>query len=152
MSTCACDAQGRQVLREHLAPGRYFVAVRSRHKSSGTYRLQVVTRDVTTTSISVNGAQFSEAPAAASVPLTVYVTSASHGGRVQIEIDRLDPLFGWQFASVVNGNVNAGGTSSRTGRRRGSASGGLARGTSGRSSATSATADYVRMHVVEPLE
>ncbi len=107
---CACDTQGRQVLRQHLAPGRYFVAVRSRHKAAGAYRLQVVTRDVTTTSISVNGAQFYEAPAGTSVPLSVHVTSASHGGRVEIEIDRLDPLFGWQFASVLTGNVDAGGT------------------------------------------
>ena len=55
---CACDRKGRQVLRQTFVPGRYFVAVRSRHKSSGAYRLQVVTRDVTTTSISVNGAAF----------------------------------------------------------------------------------------------
>ena len=150
---CACDAKGRQVLRQHLAPGRYFVAVRSRHKSSGSYRLQVVTRDVTTTSISVNGAQYYEAPAGASVPLTVYVTSASHGGRVQIEIDRLDPLFGWQFASVLNGNVNAGGTFVANWtppwvgfwRAR-------ARFVGTEFSNFSESADYVRIHVVKPLE
>jgi hypothetical protein len=150
---CACDRKGRQVLRQTLVPGRYFVAVRSRHKSSGAYRLQVVTRDVTTTSISVNGAAFYEAPAGASVPLTVHVTSASHGGRVQIEIDRLDPLFGWQFASVLTGNVDAGGTFVANWtppwvgfwRAR-------ARYLGTPYSNFSESADYVRIHVVTPLE
>ena len=35
---CACDTTGRQVIRQTLAPGRYFVAVRSQHKAAGDYR------------------------------------------------------------------------------------------------------------------
>jgi hypothetical protein len=39
---------------------------------------------------------------------------AGHVGKprwaAQIEIDRLDPLFGWQFAQELTGNVGAGGT------------------------------------------
>lgn len=149
---CACDTQGRQVLRESLAPGRYFVAVRSRHKATGAYRLRVVTRDVTTTTISVHGAKFYEAPAGTSVPLSVYVTSASHGGRVQIEIDRLDPLFGWQFASVLTGNVNAGGrfvanwTPPWVGYWRARAR------FVGTEFSNFSESDYVRVHVVKPLE
>ena len=107
---CACSGRGHQVLREHLTPGRYFVAVRSREKSGGDYRLQVRIRDVTTTSISVGGEQSVEAAPGTSVPLTVEVTSASHGGIVQIEIDRSDPLIGWQFSEVRTGNVDSSGT------------------------------------------
>ena len=148
---CACDTQGRQVLRQSLAPGRYFVAVRSRHKAGGGYRLQVVTRDVTTTSISVNGQQFDEAPAAASVPLSVYVTSASHGGPHPGRDRRLDPLFGWQFSSVLKGNVNSGGTFVANwtppwvGYWR-------ARATHRTEFSNFSESDYVRVHVVKPLE
>ena len=107
--TCACDGRGSQVLRENLPPAWYFLVVRSRDKSGGKYRLQVFVRDVTTTTIAVNGSSFVEVPPETSVPLAVQVTSASHGGPVQIEIDRRDLLFGWQFSSVVAGRVDAGG-------------------------------------------
>ena len=111
-----------------------------------------MTRDVTTTTISVHGAKFYEAPAGTSVPLSVYVTSASHGGRVQIEIDRLDPLFGWQFASVLTGNVNAGGTFVANwtppwvGYWRARAR------FVGTEFSNFSESDYVRVHVVKPLE
>jgi len=149
---CACDTRGRQVLRQTLAPGRYFVAVRSRHKAAGDYRLQIVTRDVTTTGISVNGAPFYEAASGTSVPLSVHVTSASHGGRVQIEIDRLDPLFGWQFASTATGNVDAGGafvmswTPPWVGYWRARAR------FIGTEFSNFSESGYVRVHVVKPLE
>jgi hypothetical protein len=104
-------ARGRQVFREHLDIGRYFVVVRARNKASGQYSLQIITRDVTTTSISMNGAQYLETPTGTPVPLNVQVTSASHGGPIQIEIDRLDPLFGWQFSQVLEGTIDSGGYS-----------------------------------------
>ena len=107
---CACSGRGRQVLRENLDPGTYYVVVRARGKSGGDYRLQVRIRDVTTTSISVGGEQSVEAVPGRSVPLRVDVTSASHGGAVQIEIDRRDPLIGWQFSTVQTGNVSSSGT------------------------------------------
>ena len=107
---CACSGRGRQVLRENLDPGNYYVVVRSRGKSGGDYRLQVRIRDVTTTSISVGGEKSVEVVPGRSVPLRVDVTSASHGGAVQIEIDRRDPLIGWQFSTVQTGNLSSGGT------------------------------------------
>ena len=107
---CACSGTGRQVLRENLAPDHYYVAVRSRKKSSGEYRLQVRIRDVTTTSIMIRGARSTEVVPGTSVPLTVDVTSASHGGIVQIAIDRHDPLIGWQFAEVHKATVSSYGS------------------------------------------
>jgi len=107
---CACNVKGRQVLRERIPQGRYYVAVRSHAKSSGRYGLQLFVRDVTTTSISANGAQFTELPPDTTIPLQVTVTSASHGGAVVIEIDRHDPLAGWMFSTTVRGSVDSSGS------------------------------------------
>jgi hypothetical protein len=102
-------AKGRQTFAEHLAIGRYFVVVRARNRAAAGYRLQVITRDVTTTAMSSNGATSVEAPTGTPVPLSVQVTSASHGGPVQIEIDRYDLLFGWQYAQAVDGSIDSAG-------------------------------------------
>jgi hypothetical protein len=107
---CACTGTGRQVLREDLEPGSYFVAVRARGHSGGDYALLARIRDVTTTAITSGGAKSVEADWGRAVPLTVNVTSASHGGVVQIEIDRHDPLLGWQFLDVQKGALGSGGT------------------------------------------
>jgi hypothetical protein len=106
---CACGTRGRQVLREHLSPGHYDVAVRSRAKSGGRYRLQLLIRDVTTTSLSVSGSRFVELAPGASVPFAVFVTSASHGGPVRLQIDRFDPLSGWHFSTLVRSSVTPTG-------------------------------------------
>jgi len=107
---CACTGTGRQVLRETLAPGFYYVAVRAREHSGGNYGLQARIRDVTTTTVTSNGAGSLEAPWGRTVPLTVTVTSASHGGTVQIAIDRRDPLIGWQFSDVQRGTLGSSGS------------------------------------------
>lgn len=149
---CACGQRGRQVLRETLPPGRYFVAVRSRDKSGGKYRLHVLVRDITTTSISVDGSRFVEVEPATAVPFTVNVTSASHGGRVQIQLDSHDPLFGWQFSTIVNGSVDATGafttdwTPPWVGHWRARAR------FVGTPFSSFSDSGYVRVHVAEPLE
>jgi hypothetical protein len=106
---CACGSSGALRLREHLRAGHYFVAVRSRAKSGGRYRLQLLIRSVTTTSVLVSGSRFAEAPPGTSVSLTVHVTSAERGGPVRIQIDRLDPLAGWQFSALFRTRVGASG-------------------------------------------
>ena len=90
-------AHGRQSLEENISSGRYFLSVRALHQTGGTYRLSELTREVTSTTILVNGARFVETSPGASVSVEVYVAAASHGGVVEIEIDRFDPIFGWQF-------------------------------------------------------
>lgn len=149
---CACSGRGRQVLRENLDPGNYYVVVRSRGNSGGDYRLQVRIRDVTTTSISVGGEKSVEVVPGRSVPLRVDVTSASRGGAVQVEIDRRDPLIGWQFSAVQTGNVSSSGTftlswippSVGTWRAR-------ARFL-GTPYSSFSSSGYVSVHVAEPLE
>ena len=149
---CACNAKGRQVLRERIARGRYYVAVRSREKSSGKYGLQLFVRDVTATSISVNGAQFTEVSPGLAVPLDVRVASASHGGTVVIAIDRHDPLSGWQFSTTLHGSVDASGnyvanwTPATVGHWRARAR------FVGTPFSSFSKSGYVRVHVAEPLE
>jgi hypothetical protein len=53
--SCVCDSAGRQRLRKTLHAGHYFVVVRSRDRSGGPYSLGVVTRDITTTTLTATG-------------------------------------------------------------------------------------------------
>jgi hypothetical protein len=149
---CACSGSGRQVLRTQLRPGTYYLAVRGRKHTGGSYRLQAQVRDQTTTSITSGGARAVEAQTGRTVPLTVAVTSASHGGTVQIEIDRHDPLLGWQFSTVQTVTVGSSGMSTLSwlppsvGTFRAKA-----RFLGTPYSAFSASG-YVAVHVTEPLE
>jgi hypothetical protein len=142
---------GRQVLREHLRVGHYFVAVRSHDRSSGRYRLKVLIRDITTTSISAAGSRFLEVTPGVSVPITVRVTSANLGGRVVVEIDRHDPFAGWQFSSVSGNRVGSSGfltlpwTPQSVGNWR------IRARFVGSPFSAFSESGYVRIHVAEPL-
>jgi hypothetical protein len=105
----AAKASGRQVIRQHIPAGHYYAVVEAAGGGSGAYGLQLFVRDVTETTINAAGSKFAEVPAGTTVPITVSVSSASHGGPVLVEIDRLDPLYGWQFSSVVREQLGAGG-------------------------------------------
>jgi hypothetical protein len=149
---CACDGKGPHLLREELAPGTYYLAVRSRNRSGGKYRLQVLSTDITTTSLSVNGSRSAEAQLATPVQFTVQVTSASHGGPVEIAIDHRDPLYGWQFETVLNEELGTSGTLSVSwtpawpGYWRAKAR------FVGTPYSAFSDSGYVQLHVVEPLE
>jgi hypothetical protein len=145
-------AYGKQSLEEKIPSGRYFLSLRALHQSGGPYRLSVLTREVTSTTIAVNGARFVETSPGASVSLQVYVAAASHGGVVELEIDRFDPIFGWQFSTMHTGAVDLGGrfTTSWTppwaGHWRA-----IAR-FPGNVYSTPSKSDYARVHVAAPLE
>lgn len=149
---CACDGKGPQVLREHLAPGHYYLAIRSRNRSGGKYRLQVLSTDITTTSISVDGSRLVEVSTGTSVRFTVEVTSASHGGPIEIAIDRRDPLYGWQFSAVFTGDLGKSSTLTTTwnppwpGYWRARAR------FVGTPYSSFSESGYVQVHVAEPLE
>lgn len=146
------QGQGLQVLRLHIPAGRYYAIVRSRGTNGGRYGLQVRVRDVTATTIDANGSPYVESPPATAVPLTVHVTSASHGGRVVIEVDHFDPIAGWHFATTLSETVGATGTLSTAwlppsvGQFRA-----RARFVANPYSSFSESG-YVHLHVVEPLE
>jgi hypothetical protein len=144
--------RGAQLLRKFLPPGRYYVVVRSPDKAGGKYTLRLRVRDVTTTAISVDGARVAEVLPATPVRLAVEVTSASHGGPVQIQLDCLDPLYGWHFSTMLHGRVDAAGTFSTdwtppfVGHWRARAR------FVGTPFSSFSASDYVEVHAAEPLE
>ncbi len=145
-------SHGLQVLRLQLPAGWYYAVVRSHAGNGGQYVLQVRVRDVTSTHITAGGASNVQAPPTTALPLTVHVDSASHGGRVLLEIDHFDPLFGWHFAQLVPGQLDAAGSftsqwmPSSVGQFRA-----RARFVANPYSSFSESG-YVHMHVVDPLE
>jgi hypothetical protein len=108
--TCVCESQGRQRLRKILPAGHYFVVIRSRHRSGGPYSLGVVTRDITTTTLTATGgARSLELAPGATVTFTARVEQAHEGGPLTVEIQRFDPLAHWQFSTLLRQQIGADG-------------------------------------------
>jgi hypothetical protein len=90
-------------LRRRLGRGRYVVAVSGPPGSrAGRYRLSLLLRDVTSTSVLISGSSSAEVTPGASVTLACLVSPAPDGGRVELEIHRFDPLTGWHFHRVIH--------------------------------------------------
>lgn len=146
------QGHGLQALRLHIPDGRYYAVLESRKGATGSYGLQIRVRDVTATSIAAGGTQYLESPPGIALPLTVQVQQASHGGRVVVEIDHFDPIARWHYAATIEGAVTASGVFSTSwvppsvGHFRA-----RARFLANPYSSFSES-DYVRMHVIEPLE
>ena len=91
-------AAGQSSVRRELAPGRYVVAVTAAPATTGgAYRLTLLVRDLTSTTIAVPSGTLSVGSA---VTLRPVVTPAATGV-VELQIDRFDPLGGWQFTKLV---------------------------------------------------
>lgn len=90
---CACGESGSQALQHELRPGRYYAVVSVRDNSSGSFTLVRESRTITTTRLSFGAAT---AKAGQSLGIAVKV-SPSASGPVKVDIERLDPVFGWQF-------------------------------------------------------
>ena len=89
---------GSNRIRRRLGRGRYVVAVEAPVGSRpGSYRLALRVRVVTATLVRVSTAEI--VPGSA-VTLSCIVSPAT-GGRVELQIDRFDPLTGWHFHHVV---------------------------------------------------
>ncbi len=147
----ALEGSGPQVLRERLRLGHYYLAVRSRDHSSGRYRLRLVVRDITTTSITVRGSSFLEVPPGASVPVTVHVTSPNVGGPLVVQIDRFDPLTGWEFASVITRRIGSTGFLSVPWRPKSVGYWRMRARFLGSPFSGFSESTFVRVHVAEPL-
>jgi hypothetical protein len=99
-------ASGSSV-RRRLGRGRYVVAVQGTvGDRPGRYRLALRLRDVTSTSVRVSAPEI--APGSA-VTISCLVSPAS-GGRVELQIDRFDPLTGWHFHHVLRLPAGAAAT------------------------------------------
>lgn len=101
---CQCGGSGAQMLQHQLRPGRYYAVVSVRGTSAGNFMLTRESRTITTTSIS-----FSRARVGAGQPLTIAVAITSGlSGPVMVQIERFDPVFGWQFYRQDNAFARGG--------------------------------------------
>lgn len=115
---------GREVSRR-IAPGRYFVAVRTRNGAVGRYTLRRVSRTITRTTVTMNGERSTSAAPGQTVRLAAVVAPGA-SGPVVFTIERFDPLAGWQFfrlvrTSATNGSAGIAFTPPSEGRWRATA-------------------------------
>jgi hypothetical protein len=101
---CACGDSGSQTLEHKLAPGRYYAVVSVRDNSSGSFSLVRESRTITTTRLS-----FGVATAHAGQGLGIAVkVSPGASGPVTVDIERFDPVFGWQFYRESHATASGG--------------------------------------------
>jgi hypothetical protein len=100
------DGPGR--LTVSLGRGTFFVAVRAESGAHGRYRLSLLERGLTTTSVLANGSRSASVAPGASVAIEVAVSSASSGA-VRLGLDRFDPLTGWHFYRLYRLRLGSNG-------------------------------------------
>jgi hypothetical protein len=84
-------ASGGNEIRRRLGAGRYVVAVRgTTGQRAGRYAVSLVIRQLTSTTLTVTGDSF-----------TARTSPTADGGTIELQIDRFDPLTGWQFNRLV---------------------------------------------------
>jgi hypothetical protein len=99
---------GSGPLTNRLSPGRYYVAVRAGEFARGRYRLSLLERDLTTTTVLVDGQRIARVGPGRSIAIGVSVAS-SPAGTVRLQIDRFDPLTGWHFHKLYFLRLGASG-------------------------------------------
>jgi hypothetical protein len=92
---CQCEGSGSQTLQQRLVPGTYYAVVSVRDKTSGSFTLVRESRTITATKVSFGAAK---ATPGQGVGIDVEVAPAE-SGPVTVDIERFDPVFGWQFYS-----------------------------------------------------
>jgi hypothetical protein len=98
--------QIRDRLRARLQTGRYFVMLRVSGPVRTSYTLGLQIRDITATTVSVDGTTAATIASPRSVSVTATVTPATaSGGLVRIRIDYFDPLSGWVFVKQFKPRV-----------------------------------------------
>ncbi|HUA73198.1 MAG TPA: hypothetical protein VL988_00410 [Solirubrobacteraceae bacterium] len=116
---CQCGDSGSQTLQRQVKPGRYYAVVSVHDASSGSFTLTRESRTITTTRLSFSAANVH---AGESVGIHVKVSPAA-SGRATVQIERFDPVFGWQFyrqseAAVRGGAASVGFVAPSVGRWR----------------------------------
>jgi hypothetical protein len=104
---CDCEGSGSQTLQHQLQPGTYYAVVSVRNGTAGDFTLVRESRTITSTSLS-----FSSSKAAPGEGLGIDVkVSPAASGPVVVEIERFDPVFGWQFYRQETAFVSEGSAS-----------------------------------------
>ena len=101
---CQCGGSGSQKLQQKLTAGRYYVAVSVRNGSAGSFSLERESRTITHTKASFGRIS---ARAGRETPIDVRVSPGA-SGPLKVNIERFDPVFGWQFYRQVRTQVNVG--------------------------------------------
>ncbi len=120
---CACGGGGSQTLQQQLKPGRYYAVVSVHDNSSGNFTLVRESRTITTTRLS-----FAAATVHAGQGTAIAVkVSPGASGPVTVDVERFDPVFGWQFdhesrAVAHGGSASVAFTPPTVGRWRAKAS------------------------------
>ncbi len=104
---CDCGGCGSQTLQHQLQPGRYYavVSVRDAHRRQLHARARV-THDHRDLALILLG----QGRAGEGLGIDVKVSPAA-SGPVMVEIERFDPVFGWQFYRQSTAYVSEGAAS-----------------------------------------
>ena len=90
---------GETRIHRNLGAGRYVVAVRGTPGTrGGRYALALVIRQLTATSLAASSTTVAPGSAAT---LSARTSPTPDGGVTEIQIDRFDPLSGWQFYRLI---------------------------------------------------
>jgi len=104
---CACDGRRSAEIVKRLAPGMYLTVVRARPAAAGRYGLTLRLRQPT-----VTGVRMTPTPGRhPSLKVSTDVRPTPGGGRLVLELDRFDPLSGWQFVASSSHISSRGRTS-----------------------------------------
>jgi hypothetical protein len=101
---CQCGGSGSQTLQRQMLPGRYYAVVSVRDATAGDFTLERESRTITSTAISFEPAHASPGQG---VGIDVRVSPAA-SGPVTVDIERFDPVFGWQFYRQLQAQVSRG--------------------------------------------
>jgi hypothetical protein len=104
---CQCDGSGSQTLQHQLVPGRYYAVVSVRDATAGNFTLVRESRTITSTAISFSSAK---AGAGQALGIDVKVTPGA-SGPITVDIERFDPVFGWQFYRETHAFASGGSAS-----------------------------------------
>ncbi|HXA55359.1 MAG TPA: hypothetical protein VNV37_10860 [Solirubrobacteraceae bacterium] len=104
---CACSGSGSQKLQQQLRKGHYYAVVSARNHTSGDFTLTRESRTITHTKIAF-GAEHGVVGRAVAIKIRVAPGAA---GPVKVEVQRFDPVFGWQFYRTLEVAVSEGSMS-----------------------------------------
>ena len=104
------SSEGSGKLRRQLDQGEYYVAFRALEQTAGTYSFSLLAREITTTTATIDGLAEATSTPGRWVSLGALVTpSAASGGPIRLQVDRFDPIEGWQFVRLFHVRVGSGG-------------------------------------------
>ena len=105
---CECGETGA-VSSTAPEPGRLLCRGPSPGLHGRSLQAVLLVREITSTVLTISGSRTAKAGAGRSVRLEARTTPAPGGGVVRMQINRFDPLEGWQFSRIIRVRVGFGG-------------------------------------------